>query len=414
MTGSDALNERLAIAHPAAWRMLSPLGRRMYFPKGITAQAAEAAGCRWDATIGQITNGRGGAMPLPGLALLAGSLPPEETILYAAQGGRRDLRAAWKQRLLAKNQDTCPSLSLPLVTAGLTNGLSIAAQLVADPEVTVLLPSPGWGNYQHIFSTLVDARLEEYPLLKAGGLDLDTLARRLNSAGGQRTVLVLNTPSNPIGFSPTEAQAAELAQVVLAAPGPLAVVVDDAYHGMVWEPGIREGSLFDLLAEADPERILAIKVDGATKELFFFGGRVGFLTFAAQPEAAELLEEKARGLLRATISSAPAISQAIVAHALASPAVESDLAAVRSTLAARYAAFRAALVKYGLESWPFNSGFFALVKVRGEPEPIRHRLLAQGVGTISVPEAGSLRIGYGSVAAEDIEDLVRALAAHAG
>ena len=49
-------------------------------------------------------------------------------------------------------------------------------------------------------------------------------------------VLILNFPSNPIGYSPTLAEAQALVERIASHPRPLVVVTDDAYQGMVWEP----------------------------------------------------------------------------------------------------------------------------------------------------------------------------------
>ena len=67
MTDADHLNDVLRREHPAAFRTLSPLGRRACFPRGIVFQAAEARGARIDATIGQLTDGAGNALPVPSL-----------------------------------------------------------------------------------------------------------------------------------------------------------------------------------------------------------------------------------------------------------------------------------------------------------------------------------------------------------
>ena len=59
------LNERLEQAAPAVFAMLSPLGKRLYFPKGILSQSAEAKekAHRFNATIGIATE-KGEAMHL--------------------------------------------------------------------------------------------------------------------------------------------------------------------------------------------------------------------------------------------------------------------------------------------------------------------------------------------------------------
>jgi hypothetical protein len=56
-----ALNTRLEQAGPEVLAMLSALGRRLYFPKGILSQTAEARekAHRFNATIGIATEGGG-------------------------------------------------------------------------------------------------------------------------------------------------------------------------------------------------------------------------------------------------------------------------------------------------------------------------------------------------------------------
>ena len=55
------LNDRLLAAAPEVLEMLSGLGRRLYFPKGILSQSAEAnqKAHRFNATIGIATEGDG-------------------------------------------------------------------------------------------------------------------------------------------------------------------------------------------------------------------------------------------------------------------------------------------------------------------------------------------------------------------
>jgi hypothetical protein len=63
------LNERLAKAAPEVFEMLSALGRRLYFPKGILTQGAEAKqkAHKLNATIGIATE-KGEPMHLPSIA----------------------------------------------------------------------------------------------------------------------------------------------------------------------------------------------------------------------------------------------------------------------------------------------------------------------------------------------------------
>ncbi len=396
---------RLGVVHPAAASCLSDLGQRIFYPRGVTAQAADAAGCWLNATVGQITDGHGHAVPLPTITDSLGTLTAEDVVLYASQGGQRALRLAWQARLKALGG----RVSLPVVTCGITHALSTVADLFLGPDATILVPAPCWGNYQHIFGRRAGARTIGYPLIADGGLDLEGIDRSIQSLEGP-AVLMFNFPSNPVGYSPTDAEAAALVDSVARSPVPLVVVCDDAYLGMDWEPEIHNRSLFHALSMLDARRVLAVKLDGATKELFFFGGRVGFITFGCEGEAAAILEDKAIGSGRASVSSAPTSSQALVLKMLEDPEMPTAQRALRDEIRARYAALKEGLAAAGVEAWPFNSAFFALIPVVGDAHAARRALLKQGVGVIAEPSVGAIRVSYASVHLDDIPRLVEHIA----
>lgn len=229
--------------------------------------------------------------------------------------------------------------------------------------------------------------------------------------------MLLNFPNNPTGYSPST-EVEDLLQLLLAHPHPLLVVTDDAYHGYVYEPGVLAESFYDrLAAAADSERLLVCRVDGATKELVFFGGRVGFMTFSAAGEAAEVLLEKATTLVRGVLSNCSTPSQMAVLAALESPRLSAEIAAVRAELELRYRALKAALAGASLRAAPFNSGCFALLPLPPEldAERVRQRLIReQSVGVIAVPSANALRLAFCSVPAGTYPELIRRIVAVTG
>ena len=152
-------------------------------------------------------------------------------------------------------------------------------------------------------------------------------------------------------------------------------------------------------------------MDGATKELCFFGGRVGFVTFGASGEVAAALDTKIKGMARANVSTAPAISQALVLSALQNPELPAQQAERLDESIARYRRLKSALDKTQLTVVPFNSGFFALIPVEGDPEDLRQRLLKRGVGVVSLPKYNSIRVAFSSTSLADIDRLVEAIAA---
>jgi aspartate/methionine/tyrosine aminotransferase len=362
-----------------------------------------------NATIGQYTDGHGRATALRAIREGFGpQIALEDAILYPAQGGVPALRDAWRARLVPTAGE---SISRPLVTAGLTQGLATVADLFIDADTDVIIPDPCWGNYTLLFGVRRGGNLIRWPMLAGDRVNIVGL-RALLAARTRKTVVILNFPSNPGGFSPTLADADEIVAALADSPVPLVVVSDDAYMGMVWDPTRMTGSLFDTIVAANLPNLVPVKVDGATKELFFFGGRVGFLTFGLGGDAAAVLEEKAKGVLRATTSTTSAPGQTLVLRALNDPDLAVQREQILQHIRARHDRLRDGLRDAGIETLPFNAAFFVLVKVKGDAEAVRKALLVDGVGVVSFPAARALRVSYASVAVEDIDTLVAALARH--
>ncbi len=409
MSEAARRNETIRAHLPAAFAAMSDLGRRMYFPQGVPSQARDARNCAINATIGQITDGHGHAVPLPSLASHATGLPGEKVFLYAAQGGVPELRQAWRARMVARAPTRA---GLPIVTAGITHGLSIVADLFVDADTTVLLPTPCWDNYQLIFDVRREGRIVPYNAVNEQGFDIDALRAALAACTG-KTLLLLNVPSNPHGYTPTLAEADAILNAINTCKHPIVVVCDDAYHGMVWEDGLLPHSLFHRLSFCDPNRVLAVKLDGATKELFFFGGRVGFVTVGAEGPGAEALEDKLLGLARSTVSAAATASQHLVLSALLDENTVRQQETILADMKRRYRHLKEGLIANGVPFMPFNSAFFALIRVKEDPHAIRHRLLQEGVGVVASPDAGAVRVSYASVSDDQIPALVAALVRHA-
>lgn len=418
---AQVLNNDIAAVNPHVLEMLSQLGRELYFPKGILSQSAEAKqfAHRYNATIGTAME-EGVAMNLPSVMQYVQGISPNDALLYAPSPGLTALREEWVRKLLIDNPDLKGrGMSLPLVTSGLTHGLSLVADLFMDAGDVLLLPDQIWGNYRLIFAVRRQAVIRQYAFLKGDGLDLEAFRQALAAAGAARhkVVVLLNFPNNPTGYSPTEAEGQAMADALIAAAQGgtnIVAVTDDAYYGLFFDDRIMRQSLFTKIAGVHP-RLLAIKGDAATKEAYVWGLRVGFLTFAAAGAAGksplyEALEKKAAGCIRGVISNSSQLSQKIVLNALRSP----DFFAQRSAKAALIGT-RAAKVKEVLadpkyaEAWtpyPFNSGYFMCVRLnRVTSEQLRvHVLKTYGVGTISTSET-DLRIAFSSLEVHQIQDL---------
>lgn len=411
------LNERLARSHPVARRFLTSVGERLYFPNGIPSQAAEAKGAKLNATIGQITDGHGSPLPLGAMRRLTQGVDPKDAFLYSTVGGTAALRDAWAARVrkaLAPGEQL--GFSRPAVTYGMTHGLAVIANLFVDEETTVWVPSPSWGNYRLIFEGYRGAKLRTYSVLEDYRFTLAGIEAIVKEARARKTptkeVVVLNFPGNPTGYTPTAAESAEIVRLLASHPGPLIIVTDDAYQNLLYEPGLMPRSMFYDLASCSPETHLVAKVDGATKELLFFGGRVAFLTFAADAEASSVLDEKVKGDLRATINVPSGLPQALVLAALQDTRLDDEIHSVLALLGKRYRLLRESLQRHDVRVVPFNSGCFALVPTKSPSEDVRKALLREGIGVVALDDHRSIRLAYCSVADEDIESLVAGIAPH--
>lgn len=159
--------------------------------------------------------------------------------------------------------------------------------------------------------------------------------------------------------------------------------------------------------------MLAVKLDGPTKEDYVWGFRVGFISFAfAGATAAQLkaFENKAAGAVRATISNAPSISQAILLKNYGTAEYKQQKKQKYDILKARYDLIRSLLNanpqwSASFVPMPFNSGYFMCVKPVGvDAENVRKELLANySTGVIVL--SGVVRLAFSAVSQQQIEPM---------
>lgn len=425
---AQSLHEKLEEAAPEVLAMLSAYGQRLYFPKGIISQTAEAKqkAHRFNATIGIATEADG-PMALPSIVSQLGNVPIADAVTYAPPAGRPGLRTLWREKLLAENPSLAEkNFGQPIVTSAITHGITLAGELFLDPGDVVLMPDKLWGNYRLTYEVHHGAKIETFPFYSAaGGLNTEGFAARLEelAEGREKLVVVLNFPNNPTGYMPTSAEGDALATALerQAERGTkLVVLCDDAYFGLFYHLGGRSmtESLFGRLIGRHPN-LLAVKLDGATKELFVWGLRCGFVTFGpGRSETAEVvcevLDAKVRGAIRGGVSNVPQLSQTLVERALVSPSLAAEREAKCETLRVRAEkVFEVANRPRYAESWkvyPFNSGYFMLVQVNGvDAEKLRlHLLEEEGVGLIATSPT-DIRVAFSCLEAADTEPLFEAL-----
>ena len=397
--------------------LLSDFGKRFYFPKGIVAQSAEAKkkATRFNATVGMATS-NGKPMFLNSVRDQISELSESDVFPYAPTPGVLELRNKWREEMDEKN----PSLagketSVPLVTTGLTHGLSVLGDMFIDKGDTIVVPDMFWGNYRLIFEGRNQADIVTFPFFsEEGGMNISGFEKALADASGDKVAFVLNFPNNPTGYTPTTKDGEKIIEVLLKlAKGgkKILAIMDDAYFGLFYEEESLKESLFGMLADLH-ENILAVKVDGITKENFAWGFRIGFLTFASKDLGSNCLTAlttKTGGAIRASISNSNKMAQSLVLKSFTSSTYQSEKNEGFTILKERYLKVRDLVKSFDsdspLKALPFNSGYFMTFLYSGNSEKLRVHLLDEyGIGTISI-QGKYLRIAYSSVELENLEEL---------
>ena len=416
------LNDIIRQANVHIYEMLSEVGKNLFFPKGILTQGAEAKekAHRFNATIGMAME-KGRTMHLPSVMAMVKNLRPREALTYAPSFGIMPLRQAWQEAIMEKN----PSLkgrdiSLPIVTNAITHGLSVVADMWAGPGDAIILPDKTWGNYNMIFAVRRGADMVYYPLFDEDGkFHLSAFEECVQAEARKREkiIVILNFPNNPTGYTITPWEGSQIADILtgLARKGKnVLVLTDDAYFGLFYGDDILHESIFSLLIGRDP-RLLVIKLDGATKENYVWGLRVGFITYGVQVDGDtaavnDALEKKTAGGVRGSISNASHLGQSIVLNSLQAETYAAEKDEKYQILKGRAMEVKRVLAdpKYN-EAWelyPFNSGYFMCIRLKTvEAEPLRVHLLEKyGIGLIALG-THDLRVAFSCVEEDDIQEL---------
>lgn len=412
---AENLNKSIREKNNAVYDMLSSRGKAIFFPKkGILSQGAEAKGKEINATIGTALEDDGEPLVLSTISDKI-TLSKKEVFDYAPSYGNLELRKTWKEMIFQKNSVLVgKTISLPVVSCALTHGLSIAGYLFCDKNDKIIVPEPYWENYDLIFENAYDAKIMTYPLFKKDKFNTLGLKKKLLS-NGEKKIVLLNFPNNPTGYTPINEEIDEIVLTIKEAADSgkkIIVLVDDAYFGLVYEKGVYTESIFSKLSDIS-ENVLAVKLDGATKEDYAWGLRVGFITYGVKNGSEQFykaLEDKTAGAVRGNISNSPQISQSLVLKSLKEENYKTEKQSKYETLKKRYEKVSQILkerkeYKRFFKPLPFNSGYFMCIRTKHNAEKIRQILLNEHSTGIIVFGEDIIRIAFSATPYSKIEKL---------
>lgn len=410
---AEQLNQVIKGSNQVIFDLLSEKGRNIYFPsKGLVRQGLDAKGKKINASIGMAMEDDGSPLRLNAIDKKL-NMPPEEVYPYASSYGKSELRDIWQKIIREKN----PSLgnhqiTKPVVTNALTHGLSICGYLFVNEGEKVIMPDLFWGNYKLLFENGYGGQLDHFPLFNERKFNTKGLEDKLDEPG-EKKILLLNFPNNPTGYTPTIDEVKEITTIINNAADKgkkIIMFTDDAYFGLVYEPGIYQESIFAPMANLH-KNVLAVKIDGATKEDYAWGFRVGFITFSNKimnDDLAAALEDKAAGAVRGNVSNCSHLSQSLLHAAYKSDDYKEDKARKVELLKSRYKVVKKVLNEnYSSSDFfdivPNNSGYFMCLKLKGiDAEEVRQVLLKNyDTGVMAIGDL--IRVAYSSLSSDLIE-----------
>lgn len=418
---AQELNKIIKGSNPYIFEMLSDMGRELFFPKGILSQSAEAKqkADKINATIGIAKEGNK-VLSLSSITKYIHGIEPDNYLPYAPSFGIPELRKKWKESLYKKNPSLgSKQISLPVVTSGITHGVSILSDMWINPNDVIVLPDMMWGNYNMTFCVRNKARIINYKAYdeKLTRFNLESFEKiiREQAEKNDKIITVLNFPHNPTGYALSLSEADKVAKILIdvAQQGTNVVAgCDDAYFGLFFEEQTSKESIFARLAGAH-KRIVAVKLDGATKEDYVWGFRTGFITYGVAGNAADTLlalEKKSAGCIRGNISNASHLSQTILLKSMEDANYEVYKKEKFDLLKNRALKMKEVLkdpkYKDAFDVYPFNSGYFMCIRLKDvNAEALRLHLLENyGTGLISIGD-NNIRVAFSCLEESDVETL---------
>lgn len=232
---------------------------------------------------------------------------------YSPNAGLPALRALVAERAGRRWQRPVDAGQV-IVTTGAVGALYTAAMTILDPGDELLIPDPGWPNYESI-AHLAGARAIRYQQPAARGF-LPDIAEVEALVTSRTKAILLNTPANPTGAVFPGALMAAFSD--LARRRGVYLISDEIYEDIVFE-----GTHVSAATYGPEDRVFV--VSGVSKSYAMTGWRLGWLVV---PPA---LAAVATGLQEPVTSCASTIAQ---------KAAEAALSASQDCVQTLCAAFR--------------------------------------------------------------------------
>lgn len=184
---------------------------------------------------------------------------------YTPNAGIPALREAVAKSYQERGLSYAPSEVL--IGAGAISVLCLACTAVLDIGDEVLLPDPGWANYQGLMMQVGAVPVPVKVYEKNGFMyDIDDLRRAVTP---KTKMILLNFPSNPTGGVASAENLLKIAD--LAKEKDLYILSDEIYHELLWDD-----EPYTSIASFPGMKERTVVVDGFSKKYAMTGFRLGW------------------------------------------------------------------------------------------------------------------------------------------
>lgn len=354
-----------------------------------------------NATVGSLLDDNGDLVILSSVVNELTHLKPEDYAAYAPIGGIPKFREAIKKAAFGSYEPK--SFTEAVATPGGTGALRNAMSNYSEYGDSVLTTDWHWIPYNNIAAE-IGRKIETFELFdEKGGFNLGSFSLKVNELMDRQgsLLVILNTPAhNPTGYSLTCEDWDGVIEVMKKAAGEnrtAAILVDAAYIDFAGDEDEYRSFLPQL--ETLPENILPMIAYSTSKTFTSYGMRCGaIICMAGTKEIAEEFLRVCKYSSRATWSNGTRASQETIARIyddkLLLKAVSEERAEYRDMLIKRGRAFESAAEKSGLETVPFDAGFFISIPCSDSD---RVSKILEAWGAFVVPLENGLRVSVASI-----------------
>ena len=186
---------------------------------------------------------------------------------YTSSAGILELREEISRKFHSDNSLEYDAKTQIVVTAGSQNSLNLALMAIVNPGEEVLIPDPGWPNYE-VLTKMAQGIPIRYPLRESNSfrLDQEDLKAKVNK---KTKAVIICSPSNPTGSVLEEKHLQAVASI--AEENDLLVISDEIYEKIIYQSA-KHRSIGALPGMA--ERV--VTVNGFSKAYAMTGWRLGY------------------------------------------------------------------------------------------------------------------------------------------